>query len=431
MTILSRRVMADQSSRGRELRGWQAIASYLNVSKRHVQRLEKEGLPIHRSEKLRHVVAYIDELEEWRGINPPEAVKTQLSHPPLSEERDLPEEKASTPETEACEEKTPEERIPAWMVRFLQPFIMFLLGMLTATVGPRLFEQEQDHRQPLSGEWHYEQDAWIGRSTEAVGRLDTGYLVGPGSQLKVEITPSRLMWSGGIEIFQDQTHWTYLSLDPHASALTLWRYPSGLKMHLPSSRIGTGDPVSIRVSLSPKEFEIQVEDEEPVLVPIESADTLSGKLFYRTGKHDDEWSDGEPGSARFRELEVTNALTQEDWIPVTVPEVERTSMAVVARLYNGDDQLDLLLNGKRVASTGYREEALVQLAPYLRSGRHTLTLRVLNRRQGITYGVRLDHGDEIIWEEACGIAGERRHPCERLGSQLGLVEELSQTFEVP
>lgn len=97
---------------------------------------------------------------------------------------------------------------------------------------------------------------------------------------------------------------------------------------------------------------------------------------------------------------------------------------------NIDDQIDVLIDGRRLASAGYREEiGPLDIGPFLTRGRHTITALLFNRKWTATYRIRLMNNGMELWNEQCGDVSKINSGCPQIGDRLGMVKRLSFTFE--
>ena len=430
------------------LSGWSAIARHLDCTPRHAQRLEKtRGLPVHRNGNLSAPFAYREELDRWlRGEEDPQGAATPdvpASEPSRTGESG--ETAGQSPATADGVTLPPQPGVPSTVPqasteqrRFTGPaswrrWTMIASGgiLLLALAGIALHFLPEG--EPLAGDWSRTWGGWIGHS-QGAGRLDTGRMVGPGSRVQVTIEPLGLDWSGGLEIFQDETHWTFVDCAPTTHELIVWRYPSGQKNNMPVPDIVKGNPVVLRLRLEDSAMEVKAGLAQSVTIPLLAGDVSEGHLVLRTGKQEDEYGPPQPGNASMVGLKIHGVYPDaEDWLAAPLARKPLApAHSYQAILFNVDDQEDLLVNGKRVATVGcYQTAGPFELAPFLRSGKNLLTLQVFNRQGPSCYGVRLLRDGEALWEEQCGTAQMRMPACPELGTRMGLVKELSYTLETP
>ncbi len=392
--------------------GWKEIASYLDVTPRHAQRLEKEkGLPVHRSGSLAAPFAYIEELDRWRtdpGLVP------------------KPGGDAPAKDTQVFSTRAPSRRGLIWALSGL-----FGLAILLA-LSFEAFSWFRPKGLSISGQWTRRMGSWEGQAPGA-GRLDTGSIVGPGSSVFLDVTPLGGRWSGGIEIYQDDTHWTFVDLSPDQKELILWRYPAGPKTIFEAPSLERGRAARVHLSISQAALDIDVDGRRAGALALDPWDVRVGRLVLRVGRHRDEWGPEAPGHATFERVSVGKPFSGAPWLALPLPDGQASlGHSYEARLFNVDDQLDLLLDGKRVATVGYIQTSQpIELAPYLSAGRHRLTLQVFNRQMTATYGVFFQADGRTVWEAQCGTVGKDKAACTELGTTLGMVKELAYEFDVP
>jgi hypothetical protein len=432
------------------LRGWAAIAKHLGCTVRHAQRLEKtKGLPVHRNGKLSSPFVLREEVARWlsnqeevphvldilgtagdllpAGTEDDRVGPTERGAPQVVPLGDIPAE--AEPRQGARSFSKGQRNVRTWR----RP-VAVAVAVLILVVAAAAFAYAWIPRgEPLRGEWSRIWNGWAGAS-QGVGRLDTGRFVGPGSVVRVEIVPKGLSWSGGIEIFQDETHWTFVNLSPTAHEILVWRYPSGFKSHCPLTDLVKDQPISLVAEITENSLRIRAGQAEPIEIALTPGDVAIGRLVLRMGKHADEYGPPEPGKAEFRSLSVRNAAPSgESWLmvpPAGTP--PNTSHHYQVHLFNVDDQEDLFLNGKRIASAGcFQTAGPFEIGPLLKPGENTLTVRLFNRQGPSCYGVRLQKDGQTLWEEECGTAQMRAPYCQELGYRLGMVKELSYTLVIP
>ena len=137
---------------------------------------------------------------------------------------------------------------------------------------------------------------------------------------------------------------------------------------------------------------------------------------------------------------VSTVFVRYRGIPVTLPQAEKIekleSRRKVTAIWidekgtiNIDDQIDVLIDGRRLASAGYREEiGPLDISPFLTRGEHTVTALLFNRKWTAAYGIRLTGDDAEMWHEQCGDVRKIHSGCQEIGNRLGMVKKLSFSF---
>jgi hypothetical protein len=403
------------SENGERLDGWKAISAYVQLSVRQCQRLAKtSGLPVQHRGPTRAVCAFTDELDQWVEAG-------GRSGKPEGHEADVVQSGASGVFSDS--QRGVRRR---WAVLALAGVVVTAVAL-----GWGWHRSERLERSVLLGSWSYQLSGVTGRS-DSIGRLDTRRFVGPGSSVTVRLEPLTGRWSGGVEILQDRLHRTQVALTPEDGFVQLLRMPSGVVTTLP---LGPGQknrrPVLLQMTVLDDALELRV-DEWQRTVHLEPWDVTVGKLVLSVGREGNEYVPSVPGACTFRRLEVDHPLTSEgSWRAAPVPESRRTSSNVRLTVNNVDDQIDVLVDGARVVTAGFRERILgFELSPFLTPGEHVLTARVFNRKWTTTYGVRLVRDGQVLLDERCGQVNVGGAECAELGNQRGMVRSFQHTFSV-
>ncbi|NOZ77804.1 MAG: hypothetical protein GXP48_01235 [Acidobacteria bacterium] len=282
---------------------------------------------------------------------------------------------------------------------------------------------------PLAGAWTFANDGVAGKA-QSVGRFNTGSMIGPGSSVAVTLTSGGTRWAGGMEIFEDDLHWTFVAISPRQHEIDVERFPAGtVNTFFAGSTVSAGKPVRLAVILTDKALRIFCGG-IPAGTVLHRWDIERGRLVLRVGSPGDELHPPTGGDALFTALHVAGALTSLP--PTTVTEVPRRlrpSATYTLIADNIDDQLDILLDGRRLATAGYREKiGPLEINRFLTRGQHTLTMRLFNRKWSAAYGIRLEENGVDIWNKRCGNVRSDHAACDALETRLGMVKQLDFTF---
>jgi len=417
----------------KRLDGWKAIAGHMNRSVRQCQRLAESGsLPVRRVPGSRAIFAYVHELDRWLAgdsmptIVPAEAhLTTSGRHVlvPLAE-NPLDGTAADAPALQAP--ISAPRRVAVWVAVGVGILLLLALGIhFYDRTGWRSLGT------PLTGSWTLSDGGIVGRGA-SVARFDTGFKVGPGSSVAVTLRSESTRWAGGIEIFDDDLHWTFVAISPHQSQIDLQRFPSGaVSTFFAGDTITAAVPVRLKVTLGRSRLEICCPQAPDKTISLDPWDVGTGRLFLRVGCPGDELHDASGGRCMFRDLQVTGSLAA---LPRTVvarvPAAQRPRAHYTLAADTIDDQLDVMLDGRRVATGRYSEKiGPLSLDPFLTRGRHTITAILFNRKWTSAYGIRLTENGSVLWERRCGSVGAHGAECKALGTRLGMVQELHYTFE--
>jgi hypothetical protein len=282
----------------------------------------------------------------------------------------------------------------------------------------------------VSGSWSRSVDGWSGHGSG--GLLDTGVTVGRGTEISVTLRPRVSDWAGGVEIAQDRFHRTLIAYSPRNRKLHILRLPSGELTVLPLKPKKTArDVVRLRVAVGVRRLELGLDGEVNDL-RLEGHDVSLGRLLLAVGRHGTEFLPTLAGSCTFRNLRVTGELQSDDdsWRAPVVPPNQRARTDYRVTLDNTDDQIDVLLDGRRVLTSTFGEPINgFDLSPFLTPGDHLLTARIFNRKWTTTYGVRLTADGRTVWDERCGRVNVADAECAELGSRTGLVRTLEFRLE--
>jgi len=424
---------------GERLDGWKAIAAYLNRSVRQCQRLaESRGLPVHHLPGTRSVFAYTGELDRWllglpeQTAQPPEMRLSRSGRHVVLPVETLESNPGST--DPAARKPTgqgsgsPHRRASPLLVLAL----LGLLGgaLLTVAALGRHEPPWYEKGFALSGVWSFSGPTLSTQSATVV-RFDTGHRAGPGTEVAVTLVSSGARWSGGVEIFSDDLHWTFVSISPREHQILVQRFPVGTVTAFPMGPlVDCARPVRLRLVLTDSRLEISCDDQRTVHLSMDPWDVMSGRLLLRVGTPGDEIHEPAGGTCAFRDLQVRGEpATLPPAIVQEVPAGERPSADYVLTVTDIDDQVDVLIDGRRLASARYRETiGPMSITPFLDRGPHTLTALVFNRKWTASYRVSLTRNGTEIWHEACGSVTEPPYGCEAIGQRLGMVRRLSFTF---
>ncbi len=284
-------------------------------------------------------------------------------------------------------------------------------------------------RRTLSGRWAWTPGGILGTSPE-VGRLDTGSMVGPGSAVGATLVPRTGRWSGGFEIHQDELHRTQIALSPADHMVHVRLMPTGRLLTLGAPSLQPGKAVRLALSIESGRLLVALGDREPLRVPLEPWEVRTGHLYLVVGYGGDEYLRPRPGACLFRGLRVTTppgAVT--DWMARPTDSQDQVTSRYRLTVDNVDDQVDLLLDGKRLLTAAFRDRIVgFDLDPYLTPGEHVLTARVFNRKWTTTYAVALSVDGRVAWRERCGTVDVDGGGCPDLGSRTGLVRTLEYRF---
>jgi len=284
---------------------------------------------------------------------------------------------------------------------------------------------------PLTGSWTLSGGGIVGRGA-TVARFDTGFRIGPGSSVAVTLRSESTRWAGGIEIFDDDLHWTFVAISPHQREIDLQRFPSGaVDTFFAGDAITAAVPIRLRVTLGRSRIEICCAQASKRTISLDPWDIGRGRLLLRVGCPGDELHDAAGGRCMFRNLKVSDSLaTLPRTVVARVPATQRPRAHYTLAADTIDDQLDVTLDGRRVATGLYGEKiGPLSLDPFLTRGRHTITALLFNRKWTAAYGLRLTEDEKVLWERRCGSVGAHGAECKALGTRLGMVQELHYTFE--
>jgi len=425
------------------LDGWKAIASHLNRSERQCQRLvAMSGMPVHRVPGTRAVFAFVEELDRWllgetdetSETDHPGDVKISRSghHVTLPVElvaiRPGEEHREAGPSEPAPAEEPPQNRRKLLPILAL---VLLTLVLLALGIHHRHVTGWRNVGTPLTGSWTFKGSGVVGRS-ESVARYDTGHLAAPGTTTAITLSSCGTRWSGGLEIFQDDLHWTFVALSPREHEIVVQRFPAGtVKTFFTGQAVEPARPVELRVAVGDSILQVGCTGRNLYKLAMDPWDVSRGRLILRVGSPGDELHEPSGGTCSFRDLKVTNAP---DVVPPStvhdVPPVQRPAASYVLAADNIDDQLDVLIDGRRLASAGYREEiGPLDIGPFLTRGQHTITALLFNRKWTAAYGIRLMKNGAELWNERCGDVRKIHSGCQEIGDRLGMVKRLSFTFE--
>jgi len=421
------------------LDGWKAIAAYVNRSVRQCQRLcESRGLPVHRLPGTHSVFAYPEELDRWlMGMSgehePSPGVRLSRSGRHVMLPVDVLNPGADG-EPEVTERSTgqatsgPRRRaLPLSVIAVLVVLVAGLL-VLTALRGHETPWYEKGAA--LTGVWNFSGSA-LSTQSPTVGRFDTGHLIGPGTAVTVTLVSYGTRWSGGLEIFDDDLHWTFVSISPREHQILVQRFPAGtVTAFSMGSLVAPARPVRLRLAVTDSRLEIGCGDQRVERLSMDPWDVLSGRLLLRVGTPGDETHEAVGGACTFRDLQIRG---EPEVLPPhvvqEVPAQQRPSADYVLTVDNIDDQIDVLIDGRRLASARYRETiGPMSITPFLTRGPHTITALLFNRKWTASYGIRLTRDGTEIWKESCGSVTKPPYGCEELGQRLGMVKRLRFTF---
>ncbi len=442
------------------LDGWKAIATHINRSTRQCQRLaQSSGLPIHRIPSSRAVFAFPDELDAWLAGRPipdtatsdadgetarltrsgrhvmiPVATLEAVTH-----EHGTPSPVPSTqPPPSPPEGQTDHARNRLITKRYFTLKNLGVTGALAFVVVLALvwgihFRHQTAWRAPgvpLSGVWTAANGGMFGKA-QSVGRFSTGCLAGPGTSATVTLRSGGTRWSGGVEIFDDDLHWTFAAISPRQHEIDVQRFPAGtVTTFFAGPSVAAGKKARLTLTLTKHALEIHCNGQKLGDVHLDPWDTSSGRLVLRVGFPGDELDEATGGSCLFTSFHVSNP--RKALPPTTVSEVpraQRPTATYTLTADNIDDQIDVLLDGRRLATAGYREKiGPLEINPFLTRGKHTLTMRLFNRKWSAAYGIRLQENGTDIWNQRCGNVRSNHAACEALKTRLGMVKQLKFTF---
>jgi len=423
----------------KRLDGWKAIASYLNRSVRQCHRLaETKGLPIHRFPGTRAVFAWENELDRWLLDASSQVLPEYEAQAGRSEDHVTIPAKAIgavSPPAKVREASPAAHLASQSSGRFSR---VVPVGVLTLLVVALLvFGVHHRHQtawrnmgKPLTGAWTFRGSGVVGRS-QSVARFDTGHLVAPGTTATVTLRTSGTRWSGGLEIFEDDLHWTYVSVSPREHEIVVERFPTGsVETFFMGESIEPAHPITLRMNVGASSLRVSCDRSEAATLVMAPWDVDRGLLLLRVGSAGDELHEPSGGTCSFEKLHIQGAPSQ---IPSDVvhkvADDQRPSSRCVLTVDNIDDQVDVLIDGKRLASAGYREEiGPLDIDPYLTRGRHTITALLFNRKWTASYGIQLSENGTTIWQKSCGSVTKAPYGCLQIGDRLGMVKRLSFTF---
>lgn len=416
---------------GQRLDGWKAIAAHLNLSVRQCQRLAKSaGLPVHHRGGTQALYAEMEDLEHWirnggRGDEPEDIGDPRVARPARvatvnpEGESGLEGRVAGNPVRPRSSPRHPSR------LRLVAAVVVGVLIGGAGWTGVEWWRHWSLRPDVVSGSWRRVVGGWSGDGSG--GLLDTGAVVGPGARISVALRPRVSHWAGGLEIAQDRFHRTLIAYSPSGRKLHVLRLPSGVLTVLPlKADHRSGDVVHVQVAIAADRIELGLDGDVRDL-RLEAHDVGLGRLLLAVGRSGTEFLPNLPGSCSFQNLRVTGDSEPdgESWRAPLIPPDERARSDYRVTLDNTDDQVDLLLDGRRVVTSTYGEPVNgFDLGPFLRPGQHLLTVRVFNRRWTTTYGVRLTAGGRTAWEERCGQVNVAGAECSQLGSRTGLVRTL-------
>lgn len=422
------------------LDGWKAIAAYLHLSARQCQRLAKTaGLPVRHRGGTRAVYAEARELDHWiragnvdggeaeRETSEPET-RGALAADGLISFPEPREDQEPTPVTGPVAVDTTAYRRRA-LVFSLPTIVLALSAVVLLTLGYHWWRTWSLRTSVLTGSWHRVVGGYDGHAAGA-GLLETGHWVGPGSEVSVELEPRTSHWAGGIEIAQDRLHRTLIALSPGDRLLEVQRMPDGeLTVFVLGPRPDSGPLSPLVVRVADDELRLRLGSHQRRL-PLRTHDVRRGRLLLAVGRSGNEYLPTVPGSCVFGALSVDDPVPEgTGWQAPVVPPSRRATGSYVLTVDNVDDQVDVLVDGKRVVTGAFREHVHgFDLGPFLTPGGHTLTARVFNRKWTTTYGVRLTVDGRVVWDEHCGQVNVHRGECRELGGRTGLVRTLDYHF---
>ncbi len=405
-------------------------------SVRQCHRLHQcKGLPVHRVPGTRSVFAYKEELDRWLlgtedrpgASNGAQADPTGPRAFPLS----------GGPNGHETREEAPEIRKPAsrsrvgWGAMALVGVFgvaVLLSFMLIASHGGGTPWYEGGS--VLGGLWIPAGSSITGESA-AVGRYDTGHLVGPGTTVSVLLESYGSRWAGGLEILRDDLHWTFVSISPRERQIIVQRFPAGTVTTFPvGTLLQPGRPFRLVLAVGEAELLVGNDGEAWERLPMDPWDVTAGRLVLRVGSPGDETHAPAGGSCSFSDLRVEGEPEElPPFVVQPVPVSRRPSADYELTVDNIDDQVDVLIDGRLLATAGYREAiGPLSLTPFLGRGEHTLTILVFNRKWTASYAVHLSKDGTEIWHDACGSVTTEPYGCEAIGQRLGMVRELRYTF---
>ncbi len=427
---------------GERLDGWKAIASYLNRSVRQCQRLaESRGLPVRHFPGTRSVFAYREELDRWlMGVageqESPSSIELSRSGRHVVVPVDSMQAGAgSNPaENDASTEAAGARR------RWASPVLMLIMGAtVLGVLAVGLFAMAQflqretpwyEGGMALTGVWTFSGSS-LSTQSAAVARFDTGHLAAPGTIAEVTLVSYGTRWSGGLEIFDDDLHWTFISISPREHQILVQRFPVGTVTAYPvGPLVAPARPVHLRLALTDGRLDITCNGQSAGRLSLAPWDVVSGKLLLRVGTPGDELHEPAGGACTFRHLRVQGEPAE---LPPRgvheVPAQERPQADYVLTVTDIDDQVDVLIDGCRLASARYRETiGPMSITRFLTRGSHTIVANVFNRKWTASYSVTLTRDGVRIWHEACGSVTKPPYGCEALGQRLGMVKQLRYTF---
>ncbi len=445
----------------RRLDGWKAIATYINRSVRQCQRLAaSSGLPIHKIPASRAVYAFADELDAWiagRSLSGTPISSNATAHltrsgrhvvipvdtppatpPPVSGvgRSEGPEHQSAVQPTvpPAVTTNIPAAKTSRPGTKGLVMTLAFAVAVVMTLLWGIHFRHETAWRSlgsPLSGLWTARSGGLFGQA-QSVGRFNTGYLIGSGTAATVTVTSGGTRWSGGIEIFDDDLHWTFASISPHQHEIDIQRFPAGtVTTFFAGPSVACWKKVRLAISVRKNRITIACNGRTAGTVRLDPWDTRRGKLVLRVGSPGDELHEPSGGSCLFTSLHVTGAPRL---LPPTivseVPESQRPSAVYTLTADNIDDEVDVLLDGRRLATAGYREHiGPVVINRFLTRGTHTLTMLLFNRKWSAAYGIRLQENGRDLLNERCGDVTSNHAACLALQTRLGMVKRLDFAFQ--
>lgn len=130
----------------------------------------------------------------------------------------------------------------------------------------------------------------------------------------------------------------------------------------------------------------------------------------------------------------TSAMAQDAPEPLPSPSPTPGVNRWTINLFNVDDSMRVVCNGRQVGSVGYNQTATIDLNPCLTPGqRNDFSIEAINSSGGWTYGFRLLKNGDLAFSEqghpaegACGTVS--RSGCKNNDSSTGVVFRKSYYF---
>jgi hypothetical protein len=427
------------------LDGWKQISAHLGLSPRQSQRLaETAGLPVRRRGGTRAVFAWVEEIDSW--IEQSDQGPASRLYSAQAEEQAVGEgdsrpgrhvpvqgQSLARQEPEVCSfTAVPESRDrgsrdrPKGRVRLLLE-VLVVVGALVVFL---LWWRDRNFvRHTLSGIWHRDLRG-ISGSSEEIGRFDTGDVVGPGATVSALLAPRSGRWSGGLEIYQDGLHRTQIALSPSDLVVHVKLMPTGRLLTLAAPKLKANETIDLKLTIHERSLTIALDSQPARTISMGPWDVAAGRLMLTVGYQGDEFLEPHPGTCSFSAVRTTPGLEPvEEWEIQPSPEAPRLGLRYLLAVDNVDDQVDILVDGKRLLSVAFLDRVEgFDLGPFLTPGDHHVEALVFNRKWSATYHVRLTADGEVLWDERCGtvdIAGEQ---CHELGFRLGMARRLELHF---